>query len=100
SLNAPYQGGSFLTKPFIFTGNELELNYSTAAAGEIRIEIQDENGQPIPGFSMEESNAIIGNEIAGIARWNDNTDLSPLQSKPIRMYVYMKDADLYSIRFK
>lgn len=98
SISAPYSGGELLTKPFIFSGQELEINYSTSAAGEIRIEIQDEKGKPIPGFNLEESQILVGNEIAGLVSFNGN--LKDLDSKPIRLRILMRDADLYSIRFK
>jgi hypothetical protein len=100
SISAPFKGGEVITKPFIFSGNELEINYSTSAAGEIRIEIQDENGKPIPGYTMEESQTLIGNEIERIVAWNGNRKVKELASKPVRLRIYMKDADLYSIRFK
>ncbi|MEO5997705.1 MAG: hypothetical protein ABIN89_13280 [Chitinophagaceae bacterium] len=100
SINAPFKGGEVITKPFTFTGKELELNYSTSAAGEIRVEIQDEKGKPIPGFTMKESQTIIGNEIMRIVSWNGNENISALASKPIRLHIYMKDADLYSLKFK
>ena len=38
SLSTPYKGGEITTKLFTFSGNELEINYSTSAAGEIKIE--------------------------------------------------------------
>lgn len=100
SINAPYSGGRILTKPFIFSGKELEINYSTSAAGEIRVEIQDVNGNPVPGYTLQESRSIIGNEISGSVSWNGNTDVSPMASKTVRLLIYMKDADLYSLRFK
>ena len=100
SISAPYTGGEVITKPFIFSGKELEINYSTSAAGEIRIEIQDENGKPIPGYTMEESQTIFGNEIARVVSWNGNENVKELASKPVRLRIYMKDADLYSLRFK
>jgi hypothetical protein len=100
SINAPYSGGNVISKPFIFLGKELEMNYSTSAAGEIRVEIQDTTGNPIQGYTMEESQTIIGNEITGTVSWNGNTNLSSLASKPVRLKIYMKDADLYSLRFK
>lgn len=100
SISAPYTGGEVITKPFIFSGKELEINYSTSAAGEIRIEIQDENGKPIPGYTMEESQTLIGNEIARIVSWNGNKNVKELASKPVHLRIYMKDADLYSLRFK
>jgi hypothetical protein len=100
SLSASYKSGELITKPFTFTGHELEINYSTSAAGEIRFELQDENGVPIPGFTLEDSQTIIGNEISRTVFWKGNGDLKNLVSKPIRLRIQMKDADLYSIRFK
>lgn len=100
SINAPYEGGTMTTRPFTFTGNELEINYSTAAAGEIVIEIQDENGIPIPGFTIQQADRLIGNEIARTVSWKGNSSLEKLASKPVRLHIYMKDADLYSVRFK
>ena len=40
SLNAPYEGGDITTRPFTFEGEELEINYSTSAAGYLRVELQ------------------------------------------------------------
>ena len=100
SLNAPYKGGEMVTKPFTFSGHELEINYSTSAAGEIRLELQDEKGLPIPGFTLEDSQRIIGNEILRVVRWKGDGDLQTLAAKKVRLRVQMKDADLYSIRFR
>ena len=36
AVNAAYAGGEFITKPFTFTGRELEINMSTSAAGGIK----------------------------------------------------------------
>ena len=100
SLSAPYSGGEMVTKPFAFSGHELEINYSTSAAGEIRFELQDENGIPIPGFALENAQAIIGNEISRVVRWDKGADLGSMITKTVRLRVQMKDADLYSIRFR
>ena len=100
SLSAPYKGGEMVTKPFTFTGHELEINYSTSAAGEIRFELQEENGVSVPGFALEDSQAIIGNEISRIVRWKDSPELQNIIGKTVRLRVQMKDADLYSIRFR
>lgn len=100
SIAAPYIGGEVVTKPFTFTGRELEINYSTSAAGEIRFEIENENGKPLPGFTMADSQPIIGNETSRVVLWNGNGDLKSISSKSIRLRIYLKDADLYSIRFR
>ncbi len=100
SVAAPYTGGEMITKPFTFSGHNLEINYSTSAAGELKFEIQDGEGTPMPGYTLEDSETIIGNEISRIVGWNGKTNLKGLAGKIVRMRVYMKDADLYSVRFK
>ena len=99
SLSAGYGGGEMTTKAFIFDGNALELNYSTSAAGEILVELLDQEGNKIPGYSMEECQPIIGNEISRTVYWNKSNDLSKLAGKPVKMRVYLKDADVFSYKF-
>ena len=99
SIYAPYTGGEVITRPFIFSGKELEINYSTSAAGEIRIEIQDDQGNPMPGYTLEESDIIIGDEIKKIVTWEGSKDVSEVSTKPVRLHIFLKDANLYSIKF-
>jgi hypothetical protein len=100
SVNAPYSGGEMITKPFRFSGDTLFLNFSTSAAGYIKVEIQDEKGTPLPGYTLKEARETIGNEIAKAVTWKNGASVAPLQGKTIRLHFVMKDADLYSIRFK
>ncbi|MBI3117331.1 MAG: hypothetical protein HYZ00_01505, partial [Candidatus Hydrogenedentes bacterium] len=100
SLNAPYSGGTMITKPLIFTGSGLYLNFSTSAAGFIKVEIQDETGAPIPGFNETDAAEMIGNELERQVRWKNGTDLSSLAGKPVRLHFIMKDADCYALQFK
>ena len=89
-----------ITKLFTFSGEKLHLNFATSAAGEIRVEIQDAKGQPIPGYSLDDSQTLIGNEIERIVAWENSEDVSKLSGKSIRLRFVMKDADLYSMWFK
>lgn len=100
SVSAPYKGGSMTTKPFTFSGEKLLLNFSTSAAGSIRVEVQDAAGNPIPGYSGEEAQELIGNYIEHPASWKQGTDVSALAGRPIRLHFVMKDADLYSMQFQ
>ena len=99
SVNAPYSGGEMITKPLKFSGNNLVINFSTSAAGGIHVEIQAESGKTIPGFSLEDSDEIIGDAIERTVTWNDNPDIGRLAGRPVRLRFVMKDADIYSIRF-
>lgn len=99
SLQAGFQEGTLVTKPFTFTGKELEINYSTSAAGYVKIELLDAKGKPIPGYTVTDAREIIGNEIKRIVSWKENTDVSELAGKTVKMKVYLKDANFYSFKF-
>jgi hypothetical protein len=78
----------------------LILNYSTSAAGGIRVEIQDATGQAIAEYTLADCNLIIGNEIERMVTWENGADVSSLSGKEIRLRFVMNDAHLYSLQFK
>jgi len=100
SVRADYAGGEMVTKPLIFQGNKLALNYSTSAVGSIRVEIQHGDGTPIPGYSLQESIEVFGDEIARVVSWERGADVGQLTGQPVRLRFVMKDADVYSIQFR
>ena len=99
SVQAPYAGGEVLTKPLVFAGNELSINFSTSAAGSVRVEIQDAAGKPIDGFALADCAEMIGDSIARRVTWNSDGDFSTIAGKPVRLRLVLKDADVYSFRF-
>ena len=100
SIKAPMSGGELLTKPLTFRGNNLVLNFSSSAAGGIQIEIQDENGKPVPGFTLQDCPPIFGDTIERKVLWKNGSDLSSLEGKPIRLRFVLRDADIFSFRFR
>ena len=100
SLHAGYDGGEMVTKPFTFSGDELEINYATSAAGSIRVELQDESGRPLPGYTLAEAREIIGDQISRTVTWTDGPSVAKLQGKTIRLRVVLADADLFSLQFR
>lgn len=99
SVRGSYAGGEMTTKLLTFQGDRLELNFATSAAGGIRVEIQDADGKAIPGFSLADTNEIIGNEVSRVATWKSGNDVSSLAGKPVRLRFVLKDADLYAMKF-
>ena len=99
SVQAPLSGGEFVTKPLIFTGDHLTMNYSTSAAGSIRVEVQDEAGRPLEGLTLGESIVLFGDSLEQKALWKDTDILGHLAGRPVRLRFVLEDADLYSIRF-
>ncbi len=100
SVHAPYAGGEMVTKPFVVEGARLALNYSTSAAGGIRIEVQTAAGEPIPGYTLEECPVIVGDAIERAVAWSAHDDLTPLSGQTIRLRFVMKDADLFALRIQ
>jgi hypothetical protein len=98
SPHADYDGGDMITKLLTFTGSRLLLNFATSAAGSIRVEIQDQTGNPMPGFSLADCREIIGNEIERAVSWSGG-NLSKLSGRPVRLRFSLKDADLFALRF-
>ena len=96
SVRAPYEGGTLLTWPLTFSGSQLLLNFSTSAAGGMRVEIQDDAGNPIPGYTLDDCQEVIGNEIERAVRWQGKSDGSSLAGRPVRPKIEMRDADLFA----
>lgn len=100
SIHAPMKGGEVITKPVVFKGSNLALNFSSSAAGEIRVEILDENEDPIPNFALEDCDPVFGDAIERKVRWKGSSDVSALAGKTIQLRFKLKDADFYSFQFK
>ena len=100
SVQAKLSGGEFVTAPLVFEGSELTLNFSTSAAGSIRVEIQDTLGMAINGFSLVDCHEIFGDDLARLVSWSGGEDLGQLAGRPVRLRFVLKDADLYSLRFR
>ena len=100
SVYAPLRGGEFTTKPLIFEGATMTINYSTSAAGGIRVEIQNSHGKPIKGFTLADCPEIFGDAIEYTVRWRGGRKLNALAGKLLRLRFLLKDADLYALRFR
>jgi hypothetical protein len=100
SMRASLSGGEFVTRPLIFSGDRLVINYSTSAAGGVWVEIQDADGKSIKGFARSDCHEVFGDEIERVVTWKDSGSVSRLASQPIRLRFILKDADLFSFRFR
>ena len=99
SVNAVLRGGELLTKPLTFAGDKLTLNFATSAAGSIRVEFQDANGKPLPGFTLNDCPPVFGDTLQRTVTWEDGSDVSALAGKSVRLRIELKDADLFSFQF-
>jgi len=92
SYHAPYQPCKVVTKPFIFTGNSLSINFATSAAGWMVIKL-------IGKDTVLESCELFGDTLDRRVAFEEGT-LAGLAGKPVRMEIAMRDADIYSFKFE
>lgn len=100
SLHAGSTTGEMQTKPFTMDGTQLELNLATSGLGFVTVEIQDESGKPLDGFHLKDSIPASTDDIAYTVRWKNQSSLSDLRGKTLRLRFQLRDADIYSFQFK
>ena len=100
SISAPMAGGEIVTNPIQFAGKELRLNFSSSAAGDVRVEIQDIDGKPLPGFGLDDCPPIFGDSIERTVTWKSGGDVSGLAGRPVRLRFSLRDADLFAFQFQ
>lgn len=99
SIHAGAEEGEVLTKPLLFEGTKLLVNFSGSAMGRLLIEIQDTEGLPIPGFALADCEPATGDKIEHTVKWKKNRSLANLAGQPIQLRFSLRDADLFSLQF-
>jgi hypothetical protein len=95
-LNAGKNEGVIVTKPFRLDGGKLSININ-ASGGEASVEILDESGQPLPGYSGDAAVPAAGlDDLRWLPRWKQHADLSSLQGSIVRLRIRLRNATLYS----
>ncbi|MEM7455693.1 MAG: hypothetical protein AAF456_15175 [Planctomycetota bacterium] len=108
SLHAGYEGGEVTTRPLDFSVSDsgrqrsrrLVINASTSAAGSIRIELQNTDGNPLDGFALSDCAEIVGDKIRHVVTWKPDSDVADLEAQRVRLRIVLRDADVYSFRFE
>ncbi|MHC4215732.1 MAG: hypothetical protein ACYSWP_20485, partial [Planctomycetota bacterium] len=97
SLDAGEAYGMALTRAFKFEGDKLYLNVD--AAGRVLVEICDEDGKAIEGFSMLECDPVHSDSVRYLVKWRGRSDISRLSGRIIRLRFRMQGAKLYAMQF-
>ena len=68
SLDAGEAGGSVETRPVILAGESIAVN-ADAGEGEVRVEVADAAGVPLPGYEAVSCRPIRGDQVRHPVRW-------------------------------
>ncbi|MEE3372004.1 MAG: hypothetical protein VX346_21910 [Planctomycetota bacterium] len=104
SLDATPRGGVLTTKALQWesvvkpaAAVQLVVNIKSDN-GHCRIELLDQAGGPIAGYSKEDAADLVTDSVKAVVAWNGKTDIRQFLRKPIRLRIHLQNARLYSIR--
>lgn len=95
-VSASAEDGELITKPLIFAGSKLSLNLVSTV--ETRVELQDESGTAIPGFTLGDCTPLVADAINEVVTWKGGS-LAALAGKPVRLRFKLIEADLFALQF-
>jgi hypothetical protein len=98
SLDAGQELGVLTTKALQVSGS---LIVNADIRGELRVEILDDRGQPIPGFSAKECEPIRSDSIRHVVRWKGKSAAAlTLRDRPAKLRFTIRNGSLFSFSFK
>ena len=95
SLDAGDALATLTTRPVTFSGRRVFVNAATTA-GELRVAILDEAGQPIAPFTTENCRSIRADNTLEPVTWSGAEDVSALRGKPVRFRFTVRNGSLYA----
>jgi len=99
-LEAKDKPGTVVTNPFKLEGGALEVNVD-ARAGHVQVELLDEDGKAIPGFSGKDATEYQAVDNLRLkAAWKNNKDLLALKGKVVRIRFRLRNARLYAFQIQ
>ena len=98
SMRAGKEEGHLTTEKLSFDGQYFFVNADVKAKkAELAVELLDEQGTPIPGFTKKDCVVMKkADSTKQMVTWKGHADLSSLKGKTIRAKFYLKNGDLYA----
>jgi hypothetical protein len=85
--------GTFRTPLAALDAKGLTLNVD-APRGEVRAQLLDANGRPVPGYTFADCRPVSGDSLDAPVKWKK--PLAALKGKPVRLEFSLKNAKLYA----
>ena len=99
SIRTPLAGGEIWTRPLLFHGQSLQINYTTSGAGSVRAEVFDTDRTPVKGHPIRVAIRPVGDAIDQPVLWTKGKRLLVSSGQPVRLGFVFHDADLFSFKF-
>jgi len=87
------KSGTLITRPLLLDAEALSLNVD-AHEGEVRVQLTDAGGTPIPGFQFSDCQPHRTDSLRAPVKWQK--PLSTLRGKPLRIEFSLRNARLFA----
>ena len=85
------------TIAFKSPSTDVFVNARTADGGEVRVELQDAEARPLPGFTAADCRPIRGDATAHLVEWRGVGQAEAPVSQPTRIRLTARQASVYSV---
>ncbi|MCP4783284.1 MAG: hypothetical protein GY903_00395 [Fuerstiella sp.] len=96
SLDADEGGGVFTTKRLTASGEQLLLNVDAHAGGTVKVEVLDDDGQPLTGFNLPDCVELTGKSVRQPVTWHEGSTWKQLDGRTVRLRIQIQSASLYA----
>ena len=91
--------GTLTTRLLKISGDRLVIN-ADASLGSIKVEILDQDGEPLPGFGLKDARSVIGDQLRHLIQWSGGSDLGYLKGKKIAFKFHIDRSKLFSFQLE
>ena len=92
--------GEIVTRPLVFEGDHMVLNVSCEPDGYAAVELLDDSGRPVPGYTRQDCDRITGDSVSEVVSWRGQADVSRLVGRPVQVRIVLRKARLYAFGFE
>ena len=91
--------GEFTTHPLILEGVSIFINAKTQRGGSIGVEVQDAEGNVLPGFELAACHKFLDDRVAHRIRW-ERASIQELYGRVVKLRFVLAGARLYSFHIR
>ncbi|MCA1809199.1 MAG: hypothetical protein ABR497_04355 [Kiritimatiellia bacterium] len=99
SLDAGSIPAELVTRPVVTDAPQLFLNANVAPGGHLRVELRDEAGRPLPGYSYTDCKDVAGDGVRLRVSWKVTATTPVWTGQPVRLAFRAQNTALYGFVF-
>ena len=95
-LEAASGQGRLKTRALLVQGDQLSFNVQ-APGGQLLVGITDADGNPIPGYALEDCRPCSADSTAWVPRWKDDAGFGSLKGRAVQLELQLRGGRLYAV---